>query len=175
MARPTPVTRPAIHATGTRGFTLGECLIASVLLSVTVLGVCGALTSASTQMDSMEVEAYCLSMAKQLTEEIAARSFDPPASGDHAGWSAGNHQRTQYDNIADYNGLNEYIDPVSTATRMTDTLEFTRTAAVEFRTTPTGPVNAAGNFAVITVTVTPSAHAEPFRLRRLVARTTIVR
>lgn len=192
MARPTPATNRARAKKGgchlfrkgdihlfrrrrLRGFTLGECLIASVLLSLTVLGVCGALSAASTQMDSMEVEAYCMSMAKQLAEEIAARSFDPPAVGDHAGWSGGNHQRAQYDNIADYNGLVEYIDPVSPASRVTDALEFSRSVSVQFRTSPTGAVNAAGDFAMITITVTPSARAEPFTLRRLVARTNIVR
>jgi hypothetical protein len=126
-------------------------------------------------MNAMEVEAYSLSMAKQLAEEIAARSFDAPASGDHAGWSAGNHLRGQYDNIADYNGLTEYIDPVSSATRLTDTLEFSRNVSIEFRSSPAGPIDASGDFAMITVTVTPSAYAEPYVLRRLVARTTIVR
>src|SRR3712207_959141 len=108
MARPSPTTnRPRIRTARHRGFTLAECLIASVVLSVTVLGVCGALTTASAQVDAMEVEAHCLSLARQLTEEIAARSFAPPASNDNAGWSQGSAIRSLYDNIADYNGLVE--------------------------------------------------------------------
>ena len=175
MARPTPATNPALHLFRRTGFTLGECLIASVLLSVSVLGVCGALTSASKQVEAMEVEAYCLSLAKELCEEIAARSFEPPASNDHPGWPGGSNQRAQYDNIADYNGYTQYFDPISGATRLVDTMEFARTVSVEFRATPDGPADAAGDFALITVTVTPSAHAEPLKLRRMVARSTIQR
>ena len=176
MARPSPITNSILARRNShRGFTLAECLIASVVLSVTVLGVCGALASASAQIDALEVETHCMSMARQLMEEVAARSFDPPASNDNAGWSSGNQQRGQYDNIADFDGVVEYIDPMSTATTLADTLEIMRTVSVEFRSTPSGGTLGTDNFALITVTVTPSSHAGPFTLRRVVARSTIMR
>jgi Tfp pilus assembly protein PilV len=162
-----------IHLFRGRGFTLGECLIASVLLSVSVLGICGAITSASKQVESLEIEAYCLSLAKELSEEIAARSFDPPAANDSPGWP-GNKQRATYDNIADYNGYSQSFDALGGA-RQIDAIEFSRTVSIEFRAAPDGLPNAAGDFALISVTVTPSGYAEPLKLRRLVARSSIQR
>ena len=176
MAHPTPATNPAfLSKRGRRGFTLAECLIASVVLSFTVLGICGAMSAATGQSNAMEVEAHCLSMARDLMEQTASRSFDVPASNDHPGWSTGNRQVAHFDNIADFNGMLQYFDPVDPATRITDTIEISRAVSVQFRATPGGAANAAGNFAMITVTITPSAYAGPVTLRRLVARTTIVR
>ena len=176
MARPSPITNSARSNRSThRGFTLAECLIASVVLSVTVFGVCGALTTASAQVSAMEVEAHSLSLARQLSEEIAARSFDPPASNDNPGWPQGSALRVFYDNIADYNGLVEYFEPPSTATGAIDTLEYMRATSVQFRSSPSGPADASGDYAMITVTVTPSANAGSFTLKRLVTRTNIVR
>ena len=44
MARPSPIINSILARRNShRGFTLAECLIASVVLSVTVLGVCGGL------------------------------------------------------------------------------------------------------------------------------------
>jgi hypothetical protein len=146
-----------------------------VVLSIAVAGVCGALASSSRQIDAMEVQAYCVSLAKQLTEEIAARGFDPPAANDSPGWTSGNHNRAQYDDIADYNGYLESFDAISSPTRVTDRLEFTRSVSVEFRASAAGAVNPAGDYAMITVTVTPSELGDSFVLQRLVARTTVLR
>src|SRR4051794_35772886 len=95
MARPTPAINLALnrrrgHRQRTSGFTLAECLIASVVLAIAVLGLCGALAAATRQTEALEVETRCMALAKQLMEEIASRPFDPPASNDQPGWGAGN-------------------------------------------------------------------------------------
>jgi prepilin-type N-terminal cleavage/methylation domain-containing protein len=179
MARPTPVINPAfirrrdVRTTG--GFTLAECLIASVVLAIAVLGICGALTAATRQTEAMEVEAHCLSMARQLMEQIAACAFDPPASNDHPGWGAANADSWQYDDIKDFNGYDEDTSIVLNPVQFIDTVTFHRQASVQFRATPGGAANPAGDFAMISVTVTPDSHAEPLTLHRMAARYKIVR
>jgi prepilin-type N-terminal cleavage/methylation domain-containing protein len=179
MARPTPAINPAFNRRGglhrTRGFTLAECLIASVVLAVTVLGITGALTAATHQAEAMEVDAYSLSLARQAMEEIASRGFDPPASNDQPGWGAGSTVSANYDDIKDFNGLDEQAAAAASPVRLIDTISFRRQVSVEFRATPSGVANPTGDFALITVTVTPASHGAPLTLHRMAARYTTVR
>jgi prepilin-type N-terminal cleavage/methylation domain-containing protein len=179
MARPTPDINPAVllrrQLPGRRGFTLAECLIASVVLAVTVLGICGALTAAAHQTEAMEVDARAVSIAREMMEQIAARPFDPPASGDQPGWLSGNHSTNTFDNIADYNGLTQDSTAPVDATHLADAITYQTGIAVEFRSSPSGPVAPGGDFALITVSVTPSSHGDPVLLQRLAARYTLVR
>jgi prepilin-type N-terminal cleavage/methylation domain-containing protein len=180
MARPTPAINLALnrrrgHRQRTSGFTLAECLIASVVLAIAVLGLCGALAAATRQTEALEVETRCMALAKQLMEEIASRPFDPPASNDQPGWGAGNADRSLYDDVADYHKLDEQIVPSPSPAHLIDSISFSRTTLVEFRATPTGAPDSAGDFAMISVTVTPSSHADPLTLHRLVTRSTLVR
>ena len=176
MARPTPVINPTVHRRLlTGGFTLAECLIASVVLAITVLGICSALTAASHQTEAMEVDACCLSLARQMMEEIASRGFDPPASQDQSGWAAGNTTTSVYDDIADFDGVDQQVAAAPNPERLTDTISFQRQVAVQFRATASGAANPTGDFAMISVTVTPSSHGDPVTLHRLAARYKTIR
>src|SRR5436853_6859706 len=90
-----------------RAFTLTEALIASVVLSVAVVGVSGVLASASGNARRMNDDAAAQLLARSLMEEIVARPFAPPLVNDQAGWSLGNKNRATYDNVADYNGYTD--------------------------------------------------------------------
>lgn len=180
MARPTPVINPWVPRvslrTGAAGFTLGECLIATVLLAIVVLGICSALGAASRQTSALEVRVKCHELARELMEEIASRPFDPPALNDQPGFGANNIIHSEYDNIADYHGFADKIMPYTTQLHMADTLWYARLASVQFRASPSGAADPTGNFALITVTVdAENWHAESFTLHRLVTRSTIKR
>src|SRR5450432_3610745 len=81
MAHPTQVidarpviARPVIAPRRLRGrlpaFTLAECMIASVVLALPVLGVCGALAVSAQQSDIADVNARSLATARQIMEEV---------------------------------------------------------------------------------------------------------
>jgi hypothetical protein len=104
-------------------------------------------------------------------EEIAAKPL--LATDATPGFGAGETDRAQYDTIADYAGLNE-TSPVDTleGVKMTiGTRPFARTVKVTYPTTVFGTTVAAGEFALIEVTVTGPAGRD-VALRRLVAKTT---
>lgn len=93
----------------TSGFTLSEAMIASVVLAVSVVGVASALTASAKQSTGSSDNSECLAMSQALMEEIIARPFDPPESGDASGWYSGARKRGRYDNIADFNGYEDTI------------------------------------------------------------------
>src|ERR1051325_2152258 len=93
-----------------KAFTLAESLIASVVLPIAVIAVSSALAVSSSQTNAMDVDARALSLARELLEQIAMCTFDPPAVGDMPGWVDGKIDKDAYDNISDFNG---YTVPVS--------------------------------------------------------------
>ena len=160
------------------GFTLVECLVASVYLSIAVAGIAGALTFAMQQDVQLDTDAAALSLGRQLMEEIAARPFDAPVSGDHAGWNAGNADKSTYDNVADYNGYTDGTTPGATSGQGTSAvrqLTFTRTVAFEYRSTPSGAASVSGDFGMVTVTVAADGAGTPVVLHRLVSKYPVVR
>lgn len=171
MARRTRATRT--------GFTLVECLVASVYLSIAVAGIAGALTFAMEQDVQLDTDSAALSLGRQLMEEIAARPFEAPVTGDHAGWNAGNADKSTYDNVADYDG---YTDSTTAGavngqgTSAVRHLTFTRTVAFEYRSGPGSAASVSGDFGMVTVTVATNAEgAMPVVLHRLVTKYPVVR
>lgn len=132
----------------------------------------------------MDVDAASLSLARQLMEEVLARPFDPPTSGDQAGWKAGNHNKTQYDDIADFNGFTDDAGFPSNNNGAGGEgfgfngidLSFHRSVTITHRPTPGGTDLADGDFGMIAVTVTSDTPGSmPVTLYRLVCRAPLVR
>jgi prepilin-type N-terminal cleavage/methylation domain-containing protein len=169
MARPTLVTN-LFASTGNlrrarRGFTLAECLIASVVLAVGVLGISAALTAASSQNQSTDIDARSLAIARAMMEEIAARPFDRDA----------NELGAPPTCIADYDGVQRTTAPLAQPTTAADSLTFTSNVHVQFRATPAGPSDPSGDLALITVVTTPSDKSGSVTLHRMVSRFTRLR
>jgi Tfp pilus assembly protein PilV len=168
-----------------RAFTLAEALIASVVLSVAVVGVSGVLASASGNSRRMNDDAAAQLLARSLMEEVVARPFAPPLVNDQAGWAQGNKNRATYDNVADYNGYTDSTksgatNPAKTLGGATidlgDTGAFTRTVAFEYRNSPAGAAigTGTGSFGLITVICTGNSGTST-TLHKLVSNTTLTR
>lgn len=177
-------TSPIFPRRRHQAFTLTEALIASVVLSVAVLGVCGLLTAAAGNARRMNDYTGAQLLARSLMEEIVAKPFTPPSGSNNSGCKDGNQTRSTYDNIADYDGYQDTTDPTTATTRATtlsgatidlgDTGTFTRKVAFEYRNSPGGPAvtGGTGNFGLITVTVTSSG-GDSVTLYRLVSNVSL--
>jgi hypothetical protein len=151
------------------------------VLATAVAGVAGALAISSSQSTALDVDSRAVALARQLLEEVLARPFDLPASNDQPGWTAGNHNKSSYDNIADFDG---YADTVSPAMLLASAPErdlaatrrsYSRAVSFEYRNTPAGAAQANGPMGLITIQVTPVGVGKPFTLHRLATRYTITR
>lgn len=147
--------RPAAE----RGFTLIEATIASVVLAICVVGISASLTATTRQSKSLEEDATALLLARQMIEEVSAKPFLDPDTGTVNSREA---TRSLYDNVYDYNGYSETVDaahPVASlqgkTVAVTNGRAYTRAVAVDLRSAPGGPSSSTGNFAMVTVTVTP--------------------
>jgi hypothetical protein len=151
------------------------------VLATAVLGLAGALSVSSSQSRAMEADTTALALARQLMEEALARPFDAPATNDHAGWKAGNRDKSSYDDVADYDGYTDVTVAPSTGhslgTISSAKINFHRAVTFTRRTSAGGGAPAAsGDFGLISVTVTPeAAGTEPITLHRLVCRVPVVR
>ena len=162
-----------------RGYTLAESLIASVVLAAAVVGIAGTL-SASYQQSAVRGNLNtALILAQQLMEEIAAKPVDVPSGQtDKPGWSQGQTDRTQYDNITDYDGYTDTSDSVKAWDGSTVDLgeggSYTRTVTVTQNALPSGLTGTASDFYLVTVTVT-MPHNQSTSVSQLFTRLTMYR
>ncbi|WP_428939949.1 hypothetical protein [Fontivita pretiosa] len=190
-------TKPNAHRLRS-AFTLAECLVASIVLAVAVVGVTAAIVASQRQTAAQEDDATAVALARQLIEEVVSLPIVlPDGSTGVAGWPASTN-RSLYDTIDDYNG---YTDTVTTdvarATELAAKGNFTpvppkpsfavaidaplaaqqyrRRVAVSFPTVMFGASVSAGDFAVVTVTIQGNSPGKGAQLTRLVARTNITR
>jgi len=93
VEKPTPVINPhGRQAKRSNGVTLMESLIASVVLSIAVVGIAGTLVATSQQAQDVDDSTIVNSLARELMEEVVAKPFKAPVTGDVAGWTGGQHQ-----------------------------------------------------------------------------------
>jgi hypothetical protein len=145
-------------------------MIACVVLAVAVIGVATTIAASHQQTNAVESGAVTVAAARQLMEEIAAKPL--VASDATPGWFAGQHDRKFYDTINDYGGLTE---PSPVYTREGQKLlvgpeNYVRTVKVTYPTTVFGTTTAAGEFALVEVSVTGNK-GQGCTLKRLVAKT----
>jgi Tfp pilus assembly protein PilV len=161
-----------------RGFTLAESLTASVVLAASVVALSGALSSSYQHNAKQGESAVALDLARELMEEIASKPMTIAApANDMPGWPEGEHDRTKYDTVNDYNG---YLD-TSSAITMADgtTIDagngeiYTRMVTVS-NAVPTGLTGTASDFGLVTVTVV-MPHGQTVSIAQLMTNATLVR
>lgn len=160
------------EARGARGFTLAESLIASVVLAIAVVGVATTIAASHQQTGSVEQSSAAVAAARQLMEEIAAKPLVAAAADATPGYKGGQANRAMYDTINDYDG---YADESPLKTLEGEKLsigmaKLARKVEVSYPTALFGTTAAAGEFAVVEVSV-GDVEGNDCVLRRLVART----
>ena len=160
-----------------RGFTLAESLLASVVLAIAVVGVCSATTASFQQSDVLRQRMTAAALAGQLMEEIAAKPYLDPITGQTTQGNANSTNRSGYDNIGDYGGYSDtssaLLNVQGQAVNLGTAL-YRRRVAVQYRATFSGASAPTGDFAVVTVTVTQPS-GETLVLPRLFTRTALAR
>ena len=164
-----------------RGYTLAEAMIASVVLSISVIGISATLSASYRQSNVCGNNNSALALAQQLMEEIASKPIDVPSgTTDQPGWSGGQTNRALYDNVGDYNGYTDTGGSVTTSTGATVDLgdggTYTRTVSVTSNAMPPGytAYGQASDFLLVTVTVS-MPHSQSISLSQMFTRTTLYR
>lgn len=134
--------------------------MATVLLSIAVTAVAGALMAGAQQSAEALQMRLGNELAVGLMEEILALPYDDPEGATTIGPDAGESTRADFDNIDDYAGFTEAAGSVADATGTTYDAAyagFARSVTVEAANIqPTGFAAAVGGLnVVVTVTVGP--------------------
>jgi MSHA pilin protein MshD len=100
--------KPVPPARSTAGVTLIELVISTLIIAVTVSGVLAALFSVLRSSTNPMLEEQAAAIGRAYLEEVALRSYYDPQSGAGAGpCPAKEASRDLYDNVCDYNGLDD--------------------------------------------------------------------
>jgi hypothetical protein len=158
------------------GFSVAEGLIASTILAVAVVGIAGPLGAASAQGRLVRERATALILARELMEEVAGKPLVDASGTAHLGPESGETSRSQYDSADDYDGYQDTTHNMrdlsgGSLSFGTGLGAFSRSVAVQYRTTMTGTATTSGDFGVVTVTVT-TPNKLTVSLTRLLCRDT---
>jgi Tfp pilus assembly protein PilV len=178
MGFATSTTDPVCKHAAAPAFTLAESLIASVVLAVAAVAIVGPIMASRQQTGAADTNSAALALARQLIEEIAAKPLMNPDGTTSWGPSAGQTSRSQYNSVGNYNG---YVDVSAGMTMLNGTAvnlpagtTYSRTVAVEYRSSPAGLAVVSGDYAMVTVTVNPS-NGPSVRLSQLLTRVPLKR
>ena len=151
--------------------------MASTVLAIAVVGIAGPLGAASEQAKLLRERSTALAMARELMEEIAARPLCDGGSTCHLGPESGETDRSKYDSVDDFNG---YHDSTTDLKNLSGNLVgfdansfYSRDVTVEYRTTPSGPAAASGDFGLASVSVT-TPHQQVIKISRLLCKENLV-
>jgi Tfp pilus assembly protein PilV len=148
-----PIERALRRGRG-RGFTLIEALTASVVLTILVLGMVGALNAAYQQSQATSTNSTAIVLAGELTEEIVSK---PYSSSDSLG-SGG--VRSTFTNVSAYNGYTDASNAIpllegGASVDATGSQVYGRSVSVSVGSQPSiDSVSPATDFAIVTVSVT---------------------
>lgn len=84
-----------------RGLTLIELILSMVIISVALVGVLSVMNLTVRNSADPLIQHQALAIAEAYLEEILLQAYDDP-NGTNVG-----ENRATYDNVADYNGLND--------------------------------------------------------------------
>ncbi len=150
MGKPTShidlLRSPGRRVQSCRGYTLIEAMLASVLLSVTVLAVSGAISASYSQDEYAAQHRAALASGTQLLDEISALPLDA------AGTDPSVNKYATYSDEADIADLKSVVG-TSTASASTSEKKAKRTVSVVRKTGPSGADSATGDFATVCVVV----------------------
>lgn len=158
------------------GFTLAEAMIATFILAVATTGIAGLLASSSQQSDAMQSSSVSQELARQMMEEIAAKSVADADGNISLGPEAGENTRSSFDQIDDYDGYTDTTSSIAmldgTSVDLGEAQTYTRTVEVEYRAAPAGAATSSTDaaFCVVTIDIRRTG-AAPATLVRLFART----
>lgn len=93
---------------GTAGVTLIELVVSTLIVAVVTTGVLAALFAALRGSANPMLEEQAAAVGRAYLEEIVLRSYYDPQSGSAAGpCPASEASRDLYDNVCDYNGVDD--------------------------------------------------------------------
>lgn len=138
-----------------RGFTLLESLVASVVLAILVLGVVGSLTTSYAQSQVVRTNGTAVMLARQLTDEMTAKPFSTSVE---FGPGAGMTTRGSFTSVNNYAGYSDTSTEITTLNGTTlDTTGsdvYTREVTAAYATASIDTSSPANSFAIVNVTVT---------------------
>ena len=137
-------------------------MIAVVILAAAVVGIAGTLAATYQQQKNQVSASEATQLARQLLEEISAKPFIYSGSDDKPGYSAGNKNRNDYDEIDDYNGFTDVSTEIATLSGEKAAIgsagPYTRSVKVVLGPLPPGHATTqpsdSQNFKTVTITVT---------------------
>lgn len=149
-----------------------------MFLAIAVVGIAGPLIAAHEQSGVVHERATALALARQLLGEIASKPLLDQGTSSNLGHEAnrGESDHTRYDSADDYHGYSDTTagmrDLSGNVVGFADTNPYTRAVTVEYRATIAGPATTAGDFALVTVTVT-SPRKAVVKVSQLLTRHTL--
>lgn len=150
--------------------------MACVVLGVAVSGLAVALAAAHQAAASADERGDLVLAARGLMEDVTAVPFLPPPASDKPGWSAGQTDRKQYDDVFDFDGYQDVLPSSDLSASVpgtgAGTVGVRRSVRVFPRSDPATATSlkADATFAYVRVTVTAPS-GETFVLPYLAART----
>jgi Tfp pilus assembly protein PilV len=171
-----------IYRRGTGGFMILEGLIASIILTILVLGIVESLNVADQQSETVRAAGNGVLLGRQLMTEINSKPLADPTSGSVAlGADAGMTSRSQYTRITNYNDYTDSSNAIpmlggGTAVDVTGSEIFSRGVAVTMGAKPSIDTAspAATDFAIVTVQIT-APNGQLIEIPEFVARYSIHR
>ncbi len=147
--------------------------MATTLLAIAVVGIAGPLGAASEQSRMGDERGAALILARELMEEIVAKPLCDGGTTCHLGPESSETDRSKFDSADDYHLYHDTTKELKNLSK--DTLAFptgavyTRDVTVEYRTSPSGSSASAGDFGLISVSVT-TPHKQVVQIWRLMTK-----
>jgi Tfp pilus assembly protein PilV len=148
--------------TAPRAFTLLEALVAAVVLSILVIGVCSVLSESYGQTQAAQSNATGVMLAVQLADEIASKPMADPITGStNLGPDTGMNptDRTTFTRETNYNGYTDKSTNLPQlaggALDVTGSDTYSRSVSIVVGAAPSiDSASPTSNFDIATVTVT---------------------
>lgn len=153
---PLPATPPLPHRRPSRGFTLAEAAVSTVLVGVLLVASLQAIGAAKTAQYKTSESLRAQLLADGLLAEILTKAYTDPGPIPFFGPEVGEASRAAFNDVDDYNGWTESPPQNADGTAMSGFPNWTRSVAVAW--CPTNSIMAAAGADTglkrITVTVT---------------------